>query len=104
MYESILLIWLWQALLIFFVRSAAVYISINHSTLTTFVESYSLKTVMSCGKELVRFVCFCVVHKVLVYWHITSPKGSVSVGRGCQCPPSFHWGSPLPMVWERGAG
>ena len=60
------------------VRSAAVSISINQSS--NFVELYSLKTAMSCSKELVRFVCFCVVHNVLVYWCITSPKGSVGVG------------------------
>ena len=59
------------------VRSAAVSISINQSS--HFVESYSLKTVMSCSKELGRFVCFCVVHNVSVYWHIISPKGSVGV-------------------------
>ena len=47
------------------VRSAAVFISINHSS--NFVESYSLKTVMSCSSELVRFVCFCVVCSVSVY-------------------------------------
>ena len=58
--------------------SAAVSISINQSS--NFVESYSLKTVMTCSKELVRFVCFCVVHNALAYWHITSPKGSVCVG------------------------
>ena len=40
---------------------------------------------MSCGKELVRFVCFCVVHNVLVCWCITSLKDSVDVGvkEGC---------------------
>ena len=60
------------------VRFIAVSISIRQSS--NFVESYSLKTVISCSKELVRFVCFCVVHKVLVYWPITSPKSSVGVG------------------------
>ena len=35
-----------------------------------------------CSNEFVRFVCFCVVHKVFVYCHITSLKGSVGVGRG----------------------
>ena len=42
---------------------------------------------MSHSKELVRFVCFCVVHNVLVYCHITSPKGSVGAGveEGCGC-------------------
>ena len=38
---------------------------------------------MSCSKDFVRFVCFCIVHKVSVYWHITSPEGSVGVGGGC---------------------
>ena len=46
------------------------------------MESYSLKTVMSCSNDLVRFVCFCVVHKVSVYWHITFLKGSVGVREG----------------------
>ena len=59
------------------VRSSAVSISI--------VESYSLKTVISCSKKLVRFVCLCVVHNVLVYWHVTSLKGSVGVGIGDSC-------------------
>ena len=47
------------------VRSTAVSISVNQSY--NFVESYSLKTVISCSKELVQFVCFCVVCNVLVY-------------------------------------
>ena len=63
-----------------FVRSAAVSMSLSHSS--NFVELYSLKTAMSCSNELVRFVCFYVVHKVFVYCHITSPNGSVGVGRG----------------------
>ena len=63
-----------------FVRSAAVFISRSHSS--NFVESYSLKTVMTCSKEFVRLVCFFVVHEVLVYWFITSPKGLVGVGGG----------------------
>ena len=48
-----------------FVTSAAVSISISQSS--NFVESNSLKSAMSCSEELVRFVCFCVVHKVSVY-------------------------------------
>ena len=48
-----------------FVRSAAVSISVSQSS--NFVESYSLKTTMSCSNELVRFVCICVVHKVSMY-------------------------------------
>ena len=65
-----------------FVRSAAVSMSVSHSS--NFVESYSLKTSMSSSNELVRFVCFYVVHKGFVYWSITSPKGSVGVGGGSQ--------------------
>ena len=94
-----------------FVRSAAISISISHSS--NFVESYSLKTAMFHSNELVRFVCFCVVHKVSVYWCITHPKGSVGVGEGggwraserfcsshsmqsklsadCHSPASSHW-------------
>ena len=71
------------------------------------------KTVMSCSNELGRFVCFCMVHKVFMYWCITSPKGSVGVGggggwsainrfcslhsmwsklsAGCPSPVSTHW-------------
>ena len=60
------------------VRSEAVSMSVIHSS--NFVESHSLKTAMSCSNELVRFVFFCVVDKVFVYWHITSSKGSVCVG------------------------
>ena len=48
-----------------FVRPDAVSIPINQSS--NFVELYSLKTAMSCSKEFVRSVCFCVVHKVFVY-------------------------------------
>ena len=46
------------------VRSAAFSISINQSS--NFVESYLLKTVMSCSNELVRFACLYVVHNVSV--------------------------------------
>ena len=63
-------------------RSAAVSISVKQSS--NFVESYSLKMAISYSKELVRFVCFCMVHNVLVYWCITSMKGSVGLGRGGQ--------------------
>ena len=65
------------------VRSTAVSISVNHSC--SFVESHSLKTAMSCGRELVRCVCFCAVHSVSVYWHTTSPKGSVGHGVEVGC-------------------
>ena len=61
-----------------YVRSAAVSMSVSHSS--NFVESCSLNTAMSCSNEFFRFVCFCVVHKVFVYCHITSLKGSVGVG------------------------
>ena len=60
------------------VRSAAVSMSINHSS--SLVELCSLKTAISCSSELVRFNCFCVVHKVFVYCCIMSLKGSVGVG------------------------
>ena len=63
-----------------FVRSAAVSMSVSHSW--NLVESYSLKTAMSCSNGFVRFVSFCIVHKVFVYYHITSLKGSVGVGGG----------------------
>ena len=66
--------------LLSFVRSAAVSMSVSHSS--SLVESYSLKTAMSCSNEFVRFDCFCVVHKVFVYCYITSPKGSVGGGGG----------------------
>ena len=63
-----------------FARSAAVSMSVSHSS--NFVELYSLKTAMSCSNEFVRFVCFCVVHKVFVYWHTTSLKVSAGVSGG----------------------
>ena len=62
------------------VRSAAVSMSVNHSS--SLVQSCSLKTVISSSTEFIRFECFCVVHKVSVYCHITSPKGSVGAGGG----------------------
>ena len=54
------------------VRLAAVSKPVNHSS--NFTELYSLKMAMSCSSEFVRFVCFCVVHSVSVYWSITSEK------------------------------
>ena len=54
------------------VRSAVVSISINHSSY--FVELCLLKMTMSCSREFVRYVCFCVAHSVSVYWHTTSPN------------------------------
>ena len=40
---------------------------------------------MPYSREFVRFICFCIVHSVSVYWHTTSPNGSVGavVGSGC---------------------
>ena len=61
-------------------RSAAASMSVSHSS--NFVESFSLKTAMSCSNEFIKFVCFCLVHKVFVSCHITSPKGSIGVGGG----------------------
>ena len=63
------------------------------SLLTTplnFVDSYPLKTTMSCSREFVRFVCFCVVHSVSVYWHITFPRGPVGAGTEVSCAPSVR--------------
>ena len=65
------------------VTSAAVSISINH--LSNFVELHSLKMAMSCSREFVRLVCFCIVHRVSVYWHTTSPNGSVGDGVEVGC-------------------
>ena len=65
------------------VRSAAVSISVNHSS--SFAESWSLKMAMSCSREFVRFVCFCAVHSVSLYWHTTSPNGSVGIGVEVGC-------------------
>ena len=50
----------------------------NHSS--NFVELCLLKMEMSWSREFVRFICFCVVHSVSMYWHTTSPNGSVGVG------------------------
>ena len=83
------------------VRLAAVSKSVNHSS--NFVESYSLKIAMSYSSEFVRFVYFCVVHSVSVYWCITSPKGSVGAGVEVSCTLSMRkrfcsshskWSSP----------
>ena len=103
----------WQArALLSLVRSAAVSMSISHSS--SLVELCSLKTAMSYSNGLVRFDCFCVVHKMFVYCLITSLKGSVGVGggvdevlsrdfevhihsmqskvyAGCPSPASTHW-------------
>ena len=65
------------------VRSAAISKSVNHSS--SFAESFSLKMAMSCSSEFVRFVCFCVVHNMTVYWHITSPKVYEGAGVEVNC-------------------
>ena len=60
------------------VRSAAVSISVNHSS--NFVESCSLKMAMSCSSEFVRFVCFCVLHSLSMYWCTTCLNSSMGAG------------------------
>ena len=62
------------------VRSAAISVSVSQSS--NLVESCSLKTVISYSKEFVRLGCFCIEHKVSVYCHITSLRGSAGTG-GC---------------------
>ena len=84
------------------VRSTAVSVSINQSS--NFVESYSLNTAMSHSKELVRFVCYWVVHKVLMYWHTTSPKGLVGRGEGCGCSTRERFCSSCYMQSKLSAG
>ena len=64
------------------VTSATVSISINQFQ---FWRIVLIKTVISCSKELVRLVYFCLVHNVLVYWCITSLRGSVGIGIGNSC-------------------
>ena len=87
------------------VRSTVVSKFVNHSS--NFAESCSLKTAMSCSSEFVKFVCFCVVYNVSVYWHITSLKDSEGVGVevGCIlsmrerfCSSCSMWSSP-PAGW-----
>ena len=60
------------------VGSATLSRLVNH--FSNFVELCSLKTAMFSSREFVRFVCFCVVHSVSVYWHTTSPNGSIGAG------------------------
>ena len=62
------------------VRSAA--ISMSVSQFSNLVELYSLKTDISSSNEFMKFDCFCQVHKVSVYYCITSPRGSAGAG-GC---------------------
>ena len=66
--------------LLLLVRSTAV--SMSRSQSSNLVESCSLKMVISCIKEFVRLDCFCVEHKVSMYWCNTSPRGSAGAG-GC---------------------
>ena len=53
-----------------FVRSAALLISVSHSS--NFVEPFSLKTAISCSNELVRFIGFLCstqgVHVLMYYF------------------------------------
>ena len=74
------------------VRSAAVSMSRNQSS--NLVESCSLKTGISCIKEFVRLYCFCVEHKVFVYWHNSSPGGSVGAGALCS------WWMAIDRFWS----
>ena len=70
------------------VRLAAVSESVNHSS--NFAESCSLKMAMFCSSEFVRFVYFCVVHNVSMYWCITSLKGSEGAGVEVICTMSMR--------------
>ena len=45
----------------------SVAISRSVSQFSSFVESHPWNVVMSWSKDLMRFVCHCVVHKVFVY-------------------------------------
>ena len=59
-------------------RSAAFSISIKHYS--NFVESYSLKTVISCSSELVRFVYICGTQCVSVLMYYLSVGFSRCLG------------------------
>ena len=61
-------------------RSAAISMSVSQSS--NLVESCSIKTGISCSREFVMLDCFCVEHKVSVYYCITSLRGSAGAG-GC---------------------
>ena len=78
------------------VRSDAVSISINHSS--NFVELCLLKMTMSCNREFMRFVCFCVVHSVSAYWHNTSPNGSMGAGIEVSCVWAQERDSVVPFL------
>ena len=59
-------------------RSVAVSMSVSQSS--NLVESCSFKTGISCSKEFVMLDYFCMEHKVSVYCHITSLRGSAGAG------------------------
>ena len=97
--------------LLLLVRSAAV--SMSRSQSSNLVESCSLKMGISCIKEFVSLDCFCVEHKVSVYWCNTSLRGSAGAcGCGwwmtidrfcCSCcmwsRASVGWPSPAAILW-----
>ena len=62
------------------VRSAVISMSMSQSS--NLVESCSLKLGISCIKEFVRLDCFCMEHKVYVYWCNTPSRCSAGAG-GC---------------------
>ena len=71
------------------VRAAAVSISINHSS--NFVESLFIEDGNVLQQGIVRSVCFCVVHRVSVYWHTTLQMVLQVLGLK----------SVVPWTWER---
>ena len=77
-------------------RYVAVSISLNHSS--NFVEPCLLKMAMSCSREFVRFVCFCVVHSVSMYWHTTPPNGSLGAEVEVDCVLSARRDSVVPIL------
>ena len=73
------------------VRSDAISMSVSQSS--NLVESYSLKTGISYSNKFVRLDCFYMVHKVSIYCHITSPRGSAGAG-GC------GWRMAIKRFWS----
>ena len=73
------------------VRFTAVSMSKNQSS--NLVESCSLKTGISCIKEFIRLDCFCVVHKVSMYWCNTSPRGLAGAG-------GWGWWKVIDRFWS----
>ena len=73
------------------VRFAAVSMSVIQSS--NLVESCSLQTGISCSKEFVMLDCFCVEHKVSMYFHITSPRGSAGAG-------DCGWWTAIDRFWS----